>query len=380
MWIKNTNESEINALTGSLALRERKTGVHVLHEELLNAIFQDDRLKNRTCVSYYGSKNKLEREYPRYKSERYANKLRFSGALARIAAYLIPIEFIFGDSKVYICDGMVPHTLKKRIKIAIVHDLMVRRYPENYNLIRKIYLNTYFRQCLRANHIVTVSNATKKDIVKYLNIPEDKISVIPCGYNPPREDEKGIPYEEGAYELLSRKYLLYFGDMRPNKNLINAIKGFKIAHEFDPDLYFYICGAKNGQYELLRSLVEDMGLSDKVNFLGYVSEELKNLLYRHGMALLFVSECEGFGIPILEASAYKLPVITSNVSSMKEIADEASVLVDCHDPQAIADGIISLESKSARLDVVNRQTEKMAKFTWEKFGMCFCNLIAMCAN
>lgn len=379
MLVENTNESDINALTGSLALRERKTGVHILHEELLNAIFQDGRLKNRTVVSYYGSKKKLEKEYPRYKSERYANKLKFSSTLARIAAYLIPIEFIFGDSKVYICDGMVPHTLKKRTKIAIVHDLMVRRYPENYSLVRKIYLNTYFRQCLRADHIVTVSNATKKDIIKYLGIPEDKISVVPCGYNPPGEDEEEIA-DEGAQDLLSRKYLLYFGDMRPNKNLINAIKGFKIAHEVDHDLYFYICGAKNGQYELLRSLVDNMGLSDKVKFLGYVSEGLKNLLYRHGMALLFVSECEGFGIPILEASAYKLPVITSNVSSMKEIADGASVLVDCHDPQAIADGIISLESESARLDVVNRQTEKMAEFTWEKFGMCFCNLIAMSAN
>lgn len=379
MLVENTNESDINALTGSLALRERKTGVHILHEELLNAIFQDGRLKNRTVVSYYGSKKKLEKEYPRYKSERYANKLKFSSTLARIAAYLIPIEFIFGDSKVYICDGMVPHTLKKRTKIAIVHDLMVRRYPENYSLIRKIYLNTYFRQCLRADHIVTVSNATKKDIIKYLEIPEDKISVVPCGYNPPGEDGEEIA-GVGAQDLLSRKYLLYFGDMRPNKNLINAIKGFKIAHEVDHDLYFYICGAKNGQYELLRALVDDMGLSDKVKFLGYVSEGLKNLLYRHGMALLFVSECEGFGIPILEASAYKLPVITSNVSSMKEIADGASVLVDCHDPQAIADAIISLESESARLDVVNRQTEKMAEFTWEKFGTCFCNLIAMSAN
>ncbi len=379
MLVENTNESDINVLTGSLALRERRTGVHILHEELLNAIFQDGRLKNRTVVSYYGSKKKLEKEYPRYKSERYANKLKFSSTLARIAAYLIPIEFIFGDSKIYICDGMVPHTLKKRIKIAIVHDLMVRRYPENYSLIRKIYLNTYFRQCLRADYIVTVSNATKMDIIKYLGIPEDKISVVPCGYNLPREDEEEIA-DDDTQNLLSRKYLLYFGDMRPNKNLINAIKGFKIAHEVDHDLYFYICGAKNGQYELLRALVDDMGLSDKVKFLGYVSEGLKNLLYRHGMALLFVSECEGFGIPILEASAYKLPVITSNVSSMKEIADGASVLVDCHDPQAIADGIISLESETARLDVVNRQTEKMAEFTWEKFGTCFCNLIAMRAN
>ena len=355
----------INFLTGSLALRQLKTGVHIMHDCIIKQFQCHNDASHSFIVSCYSSEKALRKKYPQFETCEYRNHLRFSSKMVRMLAYLLPIELFFGQSDLYLCDGMVPHTIHKAKKVAVVHDLMVKRYPENYGLIRKLYLNAYFRSCRRADRILAVSECTKNDIIDFLGYPEEQIDVIRIGYTKPLEN---VPHDCNDEELRTQenaRYLLYIGDMRKNKNLINAIKAFEIAHAHDKRLRFKIAGSKSGEYSNLAAYVKERGLSSAVDFMGYVSGEEKIRLYENAFALLFVSEYEGFGLPIIEAANYKVPVITSNTSSMREIAAGYCLLVDPHDPDAIAQAIFELNDDAHRLNLIEKQSYLTCEYTWE---------------
>lgn len=340
----------VNFLTGSLTLRKHRTGVHLYHENLLKELMKDPYYQKNITVSCYATEKDLHKEFPQYKEEPYANNIRFSHKMVRILSYFLPIEFFFGSSDVYFCDGLIPITLHKKKKIAVIFDLMVKIYPQNYSLIRKIYLNFYFRRCKKADYILTISQTTKNDIIQYLNIPQERIYVGYIGYETAAQENAIIKDSKISNLMLQVRYAFYIGDMRKNKNLINAVKSVEYANNQGIELYFYIAGAKSDEYSSLHDYVEKHSLNNRIQFLGYITEEEKARLYKNAFALLFISDYEGFGIPILEAAGYGIPVITSNRSSMKEIAENYSILVDPHDVKEIA--------KSFELIMDNRVREK----------------------
>ncbi len=348
--------TKVNFLTGGLILRGNRTGVHEYHYRLVREAVKSGRYE--ISVSAFGSRKNLSRFA---KGEIFDGLVRYSFWFARALAYIFPIELFFGRSDVYICDGLVPLTLFRSKKVAVIHDLMVKKFKDFYSPLMRTYLNLYFWQCRRADVIIVNSESTKRDVIDILGIDEGRI------YN----GYAGCKYVESVRDISSKPlnnskgpYLLYVGDMRPNKNLLNAIKGYRAALDSMPELRFIIAGSKTGQYKILAEYVSASGVDEKVEFAGYVSEEEKTALYKGAYAFLFVSLYEGFGSPIVEAGLLGTPVITSNTSSMKEIAEGVSILVDPRDTGEIAKAILSLRDERLRQKIITRQREQYSKFTW----------------
>jgi len=368
------NKKRINFLVGNLILRKQRTGVHLYYENLLKQMIKQKDIRWDITISCYAKKMDIEKVYPEYKNLIYKKYIKFSGKIVRVLAYFLPIEIFFKKSDIYICDGLIPVTINKSYKIAVIHDLMSKIYPENYSIKMKLYLGYYYYRCKKADCIIAVSETTKADIVKYLGINENKIKIVYNGFDfdnvrksQTRDDEK-IDY--------NKKYLLYMGDMRKNKNLISAIKGFEIALKNNDKLFFYIAGAKKNEYKRLYEYVVSQKLDGRIKFLGYVNEEQKENLYSNAFAFLFVSEYEGFGVPLLEASGYGIPVITSKTSSMQEIAENAAILVNPYNYNEIANAIIKLDNFEYWKEISYRQKNMLKKYTWENAYLQFIKILS----
>ncbi len=324
-------------LNGNLILRKKKTGVHLFHENVTKGLLSRKREYKivSACFDFKGVCRKRISE----KENQWMRPVLIISRLPKIFAYIIPIELFFGKNDVYICDGLYPHTIYKSAKkICIVHDLMVRIYPENYSVIRRIYLNMYYRSLKKADYVACVSENTKKDIIRFYGIDESKIKVIKCSYVESKSQKK---CPDSRLIDGNRPFVFYIGDMRPNKNLKNTMMGFMDFCKKNPSepVRMYLAGSWNKNYPSLKKFAEERGFGDRIIFLGYISDNDKSYLYRHGKAVLLVSEYEGFGIPIIEGFRYGIPVVTGSCSSMKELGEGAAVLADPYDISSISRGI-----------------------------------------
>ena len=367
----------INFLVGSLILRKNKTGVHLFHENLFNKFIEHNEFNIR--LSVYEKAHNLNKRYN--KKIPYAKYLRYSFKLARLLSYFLPIELLFGKSNIYICDGMIPITIFKSLKIAVIHDLMVFRYPQNYSLIRKIYLKYYFWQSrYKADYIIAVSETTKKDIIKYLGIPSEKIFIVYNGINISKDDIN-IKYVKG--QVLDVKYFYSIGECRPNKNFLTAIKAFEKYKKQNPNqkIFFYLAGNHNSRYgKFLKKYVAEHKLNDYIKFIGYVTEEEKIALYKNANIFIFISEYEGFGVPIIEAMHYGIPVITSNCSSMAEIARRSAILVNPHDQEEIISAFYKLNDITSYNYYKQAGIKCCKSFSWENSYMQFRNKLKEIIN
>lgn len=353
----------INFLVGDLVFQPRKTGVHQVYNNLITR-YRSEYGPSDLKLSCYASETDIRKKNPKYTDSSYSDCAIFSYKLARVLAYFLPIELFFGRSDMYVCDGLIPHTIFPSKKIAIVHDLMVKIFPNNYPLLNRLYLTCWLYQLARADLIIAVSESTKIDIVRYLNIDANKIKVVYPGFEFPREPETDPEYVSGNLRI-DRDYFLYIGDMRPNKNLLNALKAFKKFSESNESVFFYIAGNKSWDYTNLKKYVDENGLGDRVFFLGFISDEEKGQLYKNAKALIFVSLYEGFGIPIVEAASYGCPVITSNCSSMKEIARDCCLLVDPNDPALISQAMQSILDDNLSSAIREKQSRILSQYTWD---------------
>lgn len=351
-------------LNGNLVIRENKSGVHFFHENIMRGLIKKNLEFNTLFFNFMGKNSKLLDDI---KNEWIKERVVQNKILHRIFLYFLPIELFIGKRDIYVCDGWIPFTIFKSKKIAIVHDLMSKIYPENYNSIMKLYLYTYFRRIKKADRVIAVSETTKADIIKFLNIPSDKIEVIYNGIdNEYLNNIKNFEEIDRNDINFNNKYIFYIGEMRKNKNLFNAIKGFeKYYLETKDDIYFYIAGKKSFEYENIYEYIKNSTIKDRVKFLGYVSDEIKLKLYKHSFAFIFISFYEGFGIPILEAMMMKTPVITSNCSSMKEIAEGASILVEPTDINEIYKKIVELNDNDTRKSIIEEGYKRVENFTWD---------------
>ena len=344
---------KINFLTGDLIFREQKTGVNVVHTKIFEKFSADKDIYS--VLSFYMSQKNFLSKYGNHKKWHYY--MKFSNKLCKKLMYFIPVKWIFGDADIYFCDGIVPVTNK--IKICIIHDLMVFRYPDTYSFRVRCFFKFYFWRVKQADKIIAVSQSTKDDIIRYLHIPGDKISVVNLGYE---STNKG----DFLQEKIAEKYLIYVGAFRENKNLRRAIEGFAqyIKAYNDDTLYFFIVGSGNPTE--LKKLTKELEIEKKVHFLGYVSDKERDFLYKNAYACLFVSVYEGFGIPILEAMSYGVPVITSNVSSMKEVGENYAILVDPLNIESIAEGIAKLRDEKVRMYYSKKGKQRVSCYSWNK--------------
>jgi len=222
----------------------------------------------------------------------------------------------------------------------------------------------------RATRVLTVSESSKRDILRFVDTEPEKIAVI---YNAYDERFAIDPAEEDVVRVRERyqlqdEFVLYAGNVKPHKNLERLIDAFHIVRNRGLDhLKLVMIGDEISKYTALRRAVHRHQLHKYVRFLGYVPEETLAVMYRLAGVFVFPSLYEGFGLPPLEAMASGTPVVTSNVSSLPEVAGDAAVLVDPYDPHAIADGIYRvLTDADLRKDLRRKGVARAGQFSWEQ--------------
>jgi len=256
--------------------------------------------------------------------------------------------------------------------VVTIHDCIHLMFPQYLpNRFALAYARTSIALAARrATRIMTVSESSKRDILRMVDAPADKIDVIYNAY----DERFGVePREEDVLRVRERyqlqdPFILYAGNVKPHKNLERLIEAFHLVRARGLDqVKLVLIGDDISKYAALRRAVHQHQLHKYVRFLGYLPEDTLAALYRLAGVFVFPSLYEGFGLPPLEAMASGTPVVTSNVSSLPEVAGDAAVLVDPYDPGAIADGIERVLTDQALRDDLRRKGLARAKqFSWDQ--------------
>ncbi|HVC19384.1 MAG TPA: glycosyltransferase family 1 protein [Vicinamibacterales bacterium] len=222
----------------------------------------------------------------------------------------------------------------------------------------------------RADRILTVSETSKRDIVRLLGVPAGKITVI---YNAIDDRFWLEPTAEQMHRVRERyqlhdPFVLYAGTVKPHKNIDRLIDAFALVHARGLDrLTLIVIGDDVSRYAGLRRKVLRYKLHKQIRFLGFQPQDTLAVLYRLASVFVFPSLYEGFGLPPVEAMASGTPVVTSNISSLAEVAGDAALLVDPYDPEAIAEGIQrAVEDQTLRATLTARGLARARSFSWEQ--------------
>jgi len=266
-------------------------------------------------------------------------------------------------------DGFL--SLKTRVKsLTVFHDLNFEHYPEDIPFWTRKYYRYYFpKYAAKASRIATVSEFSKRDIVKQYHVSPDKIDVVYDGWNenyhPLTEPEK-IKFRDEYTDGLP--YFIFIGTLHPRKNLVNLFKAFDLFKKSNPsEVKLLIVGAKKWWTRDIDFAFNRMIFSDDVIFTGRLDiTELTGALGA-ALALTYVSYFEGFGIPIVESFRCDVPVITSNVTSMPEVAGDAALYIDPFDPESIAEALYKVyQYDRIRSDLVIRGRRRKDLFSWQQ--------------
>lgn len=285
------------------------------------------------------------------------------------------------------------HTLpiihKPSLKTVVtVHDLGAEYLPKMHLLKQRLYLRAITKfQLKSATKLIAVSKATKEDLVKRVGINPARVEVIYEGF-----DDNLFKKQTKADRLVNSliPFFLFVGTVQPRKNLERVIKAFAIYsslrdHEVtkqssseikkiatgssnprNDGVRLIIAGSKGWLSDEIYALPKKLGIEEKVKFLGRVADKDLPALYSGAIALTFPSLFEGFGLPIIEAQACGCPVLTSNISSMPEVAGKGAILVDPYSVDDIVVGLKKMEDRALRMELIKKGLENIKRFSWEK--------------
>ena len=255
--------------------------------------------------------------------------------------------------------------------VVTVHDTSCLVYPEfhteanNKFVVRNLHLAGR-----RADMILADSKNTKREIMRFLHVPEERIEVVHLAASDVFDETQSDADIRGvrAKYRIDKQYILTVGSIEPRKNLARTLVAFKAL--IDLGLYDYqlvIVGGKGWKNDTLERVVSQLNIADRLIFTGYVVEEDMPLLYQGAEFFVYPSIYEGFGLPVLEAMASGIPVVTSNSSSLPEVAGEAAILVDPTDTHAIFDAMKGLGGNaSLRAEMANKGKSQAKTFSWER--------------
>ncbi len=281
----------------------------------------------------------------------------------------IPIEWLMGRVDLfYEPDFVLPPTLPGTPTLLTVHDLTFIRDPDSAFPKLRRYLNRVVpRSVRRATHVLADSLATRQDLCELFGVAPEKVTVIYGGVSgcfAPVTGAEQLAAVRARYGLGHAPFVLGLGTLQPRKNykrLIQAIAGLECE---TPELV--IAGGKGWLYQDILDEVGRWGLSGRVRFPGFVDDRDLPALYSAAAVLAYPSLYEGFGLPVLEAMACGTPVITSNVSSLPEVAGEAALMVSPTDVAALREALQRvLTDATLRATMVERGLAQARRFTWE---------------
>jgi len=276
-------------------------------------------------------------------------------------------------------DFVLPPLGKKVRKVVTIHDLAFLEHPEYAVPSLAAYLKKVVPEAVTAANVVAaVSTEVQRTLIEHLQVPPEKLTVIPNGVGPHfRRITDPLILNAARHKFgLKHPLLLAVGTMEPRKNHLGLIKAFHMARQQKQGpAMLAIVGGPGWLYDETRKLVSDLQMEHKVRFLGRVSDLELITLYSIADSFAFPSFFEGFGIPPIEAMACGTPVITSKTSSLPEVVGDAALLVDPSDIADIAQAIVRLTQDADLCATLQQKGYQRAKeFTWEKSAYKMLNL------
>lgn len=351
-------------IDGSRAFIEKRTGI----EEYSYRVISNLRywLKNEEVVLYIRHSQEVDFDLPenwkvkKLKSPRFWTQLRLS-----LELFLHPIDQLFVPAHT------VPVFHPKKTTV-VIHGLEYEFCPKAYSFFARIYMRFVIKNsCKWASEVVCVSENTKKDVMRLYGISADKITVIYEGYS-------GASRERGSEEVggvapkkeceQKDPYLLFIGRIEERKNVKSIVGAFDILKgKYGIPHKLILLGRPGYGYEEVKDRIGISEFKNDIVEMGYVSDEEKWKILDCADVFVFPTFYEGFGLTILEAQNALVPVVTSNVSSIPEVAGEAALYADPNDQNALAENIyVLIKNQKAREDLIKRGYENVKRFSWSK--------------
>jgi glycosyltransferase involved in cell wall biosynthesis len=261
----------------------------------------------------------------------------------------------------------LPYYLPRRIaRVVTIHDLVWKHAGETMRPFARWLDAKQMPAAVRiADRVITVSGHTAQDLVAEMPEAKNKVRVVHLGApalhpTASRGSLKSIG--------IDRPYFLFVGTLEPRKNLYRLLEAYATLPDgIKNSILLVIAGGKGWGGVDAQAVSSRLGLNRSVHILGYVSDEMLSTLYAHALFLAMPSLYEGFGLPLLEAMARGTPVLTSNCSSMPEVAGDAGLLIDPHDVGSIAKGLLALlTDETLRRNLAQRAKVNAQRFSWQK--------------
>jgi glycosyltransferase involved in cell wall biosynthesis len=292
------------------------------------------------------------------------------GARAKfsVSVYQEPVTFwLPWQAQLFHSLAQRPPAFHFRREIVTVFDI----FPitgENYSTadFRKKFSDLLLQATGRATRVITSSHATESLLISHAQVPPEKIRVIPLGVDPPAVILSPAERLRERARILGGEgeMILSVGVIQTRKNTLNMLKALK---QLPADYKLVLSGGNGYGNEAIHEFIRTESLTDRVKLLGFVDDAQLARLYQAASVFLFPSLEEGFGIPVLEAMANGVPVVTSNVSSMPEVGGDAALYVNPHDPADIAQKVVrAAEDSALRADLVHKGLTRASQFTWRR--------------
>lgn len=254
--------------------------------------------------------------------------------------------------------------------VVTFHDMTFVMYPDLHQRVKRVFFPRTMRlSARRADRLIVVSDSTREDLVRMWGVDRARITTIPLaadpGFRPQSPDE--IAAGCARYDLRPGCYILYVGMLEPRKNVDRLVEAFGQVAGAMPGMDLVIAGRRGWMYDQIFAQVEALRLRDRVRFTDFVPQESLPALYGGARLFAYPSKYEGFGIPVLEAMSCGTPVVTTNVSSMPEVAGDAAVLVAPDDVAGLASALRKVADDPAlRADLSCRGLARAKAFSWER--------------
>ena len=254
--------------------------------------------------------------------------------------------------------------------VVTFHDMTYYLYPQLHTWTRRMIFPTAMRlSSKQADAIIAVSESTRKDVIRLLQIDPEKIYTTHLGVDPTFRVISDIESRERAATdyRLPEKFILYLGTIEPRKNLPVLIRAYKQLVESGTEHKLFLVGKYGWMYKEVLNLVNELDIEDMVYFTGYVPQEDLPLVYNLASLFVYPTIYEGFGLPALEAMACGVPVITSKIASLPEIVGDAGILIPVDDADALYSAMKRiLQDQVLREKLIQDGLVRSKSFSWKR--------------
>ncbi len=357
----------LNAHLLNLSASYRGAGIHrYIHHTLLSV---PNAAPQHRYITFLNDRRMgtphpaMRMRYTRWPTQRPIVRIAWEQTTLPLATYLERLDLLHAMAFV--------RPIIARCPIVItIYDLSFVRMPERFPRFQRFYLQTMTRySARRAAHLIAISQSTKDDIVKFCAVSPSKASVIYCGV-----DEQFKPLSQHEIEQfrsakgLPAHFVFYLGTLEPRKNVAQLVRAYAaLRHNGRNKPKLVIAGSKGWGYDEVFAAIAQSGVQADVILPGYIPHDELSLWYNAADVFVFPSVFEGFGLPVLEAMACGTPAITSNVSSLPEVAGDAALTVNPADTRALSEALeCTLCDTTLRAQMRERGLRQAQKFNWQR--------------